>query len=378
MKKMNEKFKVPYVYLHEQFADKEKYLAGIREVVDLGDFTLGKRVWDFERRFAKKLGVKEVVGVNNGTDALYLVLKALGIGEGDEVITAPNSFVATAAVIALTGAKIVFADVRDDYNIDPKEVEKAVTKRTRAIIPVHLTGNLADMYPLIRIAKKHNLYVAEDCAQAAFGKYDGKYAGSFGIGGCFSFHPLKILNVWGDGGAISTNDGKFAAKLRLWRNHGLVDRDHAEFFAHNSRLHTVQAVIVDTELNDFPEILRKRKKVADFYDREMSKLEPFVHIPDRNLTEAATQPSYTTYVIQVKKRNALNEFLLKNGVEVKIHYPIPIHLQKAAKSLGYKKGDFPVTEKQADTILSLPCHQYLRKEQLEYTVRKIKEFYKIG
>lgn len=375
MKTVNKKFKVPYVYLHEQFSDIEKYLKGIRKVVDTGDFTLGKRVLEFEERFAKKLGVKHVIGVGNGTDALFLALLTLGIGKGDEVITAPNSFIASASVIALVGATPVFVDVRDDYTIDPDLLEKAITPKTKAIIPVHLIGNLADMHPIMKIAKKHNLRVVEDVAQAALAKYDGKCAGSFGEFGCFSFHPLKILNVWGDGGAISTNSDVLAKKIRLWRNHGLVDRDHVEFFAHNSRLDTIQAVIVDTELLGHDKLLERRKKVSHWYDERLSDLSEYIHIPSRKLCVRPTSPTYTNYVVQVKRRDELYNFLMKNGVEVKVHYPTPIHLQNAAKYLGYKKGDFPVTEKQASTIITLPCNQYLKQGQVDYVCKKIREFY---
>lgn len=375
MKNNGKTFRVPYVYLHEQFADIEKYLSGIRMIVDTGDFTLGRRVGEFEKRFAKKLGVKHVIGVGNGTDALFLTLLALGIGRGDEVITAPNSFIASASVISLVGATPVFVDVRDDYTMDPLLLEKAITSKTRAIIPVHLIGNLADMEPIMKIARKKRIHIVEDVAQAALAKYDGKCAGSFGIAGCFSFHPLKILNVWGDGGAISTNSDSFAKKLRLWRNHGLKDRDHVEFFAHNSRLDSIQAVIVDTELDSHDTLLARRKQVSEWYDQELSALSDFVHIPSRNLSQKPTSPTYTNYVVQVKRRDALYRYLTENGVEVKIHYPIPIHLQRAAKYLGYKKGDFPVTEKQARTIITLPCNQYLTREQVVYVCRKIKDFY---
>jgi len=368
-------WKVPFTYLDQQFAHPEKYFTALTETVLNGDFTLGKKLVEFESNFAKKIGVKYAIGVNSGTDALYLSLKALGIGSRDEVITAPNSFIATAAIIALTGAKPVFADVRDDYNIDPNLIEAAINSRTRAILPVHLTGIPADMYPILEIAKNHKLAVIEDAAQAALAKYDKKFVGTFGKTCAFSLHPLKILHVWGDGGIITTDDSKLAQKLRLWRNHGLLDRDHCEFFAHNSRLHTIQAAIANMVLPHLEGFIAKRRKLASLYNSYLKKLYPWVQLSDLKIQKAPISTTFTTYVIQVKKRDRLIEFLTSKGIEVKVHYPIPIHLQKAAKYLGFKKGDFPVCEKQAETILSLPCHQYLSGSDVDYVCESIKEFY---
>lgn len=367
--------RVPFTYLDKQFAHPDKYYKALTQTVKNGDFTLGKKLIEFETKFAKKVGVKYAIGVNSGTDALYLSMKALGIGKGHQVITAPNSFIATAATIALTGATPVFVDIRNDYNIDPNQIESAINSKTRAILPVHLTGIPADMYPILEIAKKHKLWVIEDAAQSALAKYDGKYVGTFGITGAFSLHPLKILHVWGDGGIITTNDKHLAGKLRLWRNHGLVDRDHCEFFAHNSRLHTIQAAIAITVFSQLEGFIAKRRKIAHLYDSLLKLLHPWVQLPNLQIQKAPISSTYTTYVIQVKKRERLIKFLNSKGIEVKVHYPVPIHLQKAAKYLGYKKGDFPFCEKQADTILSLPCHQYLSVADVHYVCESIKEFY---
>lgn len=368
-------WKLPYVYLKKQFEHPDKYLRKIEAVARRGDFTLGKEVAVFEAQAANMLGVKHVIGVGNGTDALYLILKALGVGAGDEVITAPNSFVATAAAIALTGARPVFVDVRDDYTIDPALVGKAITKKTKAIIPVHLTGQPADMGPIMALAKRYHLGVVEDVAQAFLARYDGKYLGTIGTAGGFSFHPMKILHVWGDGGMITTNDPTLAQKVKLWRNHGLKSRNEVEFFAHNSRLDTIHAAIASVLLPQMPGVVKKRRLLAALYDRLLKPLAQHVHIPDRNLCTVPIVQTYTNYVVMAKRRDELIAYLAKQGIEAVIQYPTPIHLQKAARYLGYKKGDFPVCERQANEIVTLPCNQYLIARDVTYVVSVIKEFY---
>ncbi|MEK7544052.1 MAG: DegT/DnrJ/EryC1/StrS family aminotransferase [Patescibacteria group bacterium] len=368
-------WKLPYAYLKKQFERPGTYLKKIEAVARRGDFTLGKEVAVFEAQAAKMLGVNHVIGVGNGTDAIYLVLKALGIGAGDEVITAPNSFVATAAAIALTGARPVFADVRDDYTIDPQLVEKVITIKTKAIIPVHLTGQPADMKPIMAIAKRHNLAVVEDVAQAYLARYDGKYLGTIGTAGAYSFHPMKILHVWGDGGMIATNDAILAAKLKLWRNHGLKTRNEVEFFAHNSRLDTIHAAIASVLLPQMPGVVQKRQALARMYDRLLKPLDQYVHVPDRNLCVAPIVHTYTNYVVMAKRRDELIAYLAKQGIEAVIQYPIPIHLQKAARYLGYKKGDFPVCEHQADEIVTLPCNQYMTTKDVRFVADTMRAFY---
>lgn len=369
-------WKVRYAYLDKQFANPDNFWKRVRGIVQKGDFTLGAALRDFESRFAAKFGVKHAIGVANGTDALFLSLKALGIGRGDEVITAPNSFIASAGAIALTGARPAFADIRDDYTIDPASIEKVITSHTRAIMPVHLCGNPADMYPILKIAKKHRLYVVEDAAQAVSAQYDGKYVGSFGDTAGFSFHPQKILNLWGDGGMITTNNDKLAEKLRLLRNHGLKTRDEVVFFAHNSRLDTFHAAVAGLMFDDLDVVVKKRTAHAKLYDKLLISLEPMVHVPIRSLSGVPTKPIYATYIIQVKQRSALIEFLKKMGIEALVHYPTPIHLQPAAHYLGYKKGNFPVCESQAGMILTLPIHQYLTIKDIRYVSASIKEFYR--
>lgn len=364
--------KIPYAYLDKQFKNPNPILAEIRKIAKKGDFTLGPKVAEFEKKIAKFQGVKFVVGVNSGTAGLFLILKALGIGSGEEVITVPNSFLATAAVVDLVGANIVFVDVNEEYNMDPKKIEAVITKKTKAILPVHWTGNPADMPSILKIAKKHKLYVIEDAAQAIDAEIDGKRAGSFGTAAEFSLHPIKNFNVWGDGGFITTNENWIADRIKLLRNHGLKGRDVCEFWGFNERLHTLQATVALTIMPKIKSITEKRIKVAQIYDKLLSDI-PEITIPPRRKN---VRQVYHVYILQAQNRDKLIQYLQNNGVEAKIHYPTPLHLQPAAKKLGYKKGDFPVTEKQAEYIFSLPNNEYLTDRQIEYVSDTIHKFYK--
>ena len=364
--------KVKYSYLDTQFADAEDILASIRSLLKTGQFTLGPAVEEFERRFAKVCGARHAIGVNSGTDALILIFKALGIGPGDEVITAPNSFIATAGAIAMIGATPVFADIADDYNLDPDRFEAAITPRTKAVVPVHLTGNPAQMVRICDIARRRNIHVVEDAAQAVGAAIDGKRVGSWGIAAEFSLHPLKNLNVWGDGGVVVTNDDALHEQLRLYRNHGLRTRDEATVFGYNSRLDTLQAIVALHLIDRIDAINDARIRNAAFYDRLLAPLAPKVVVPAR---KPNVRQVYHTYVIQVRDRDRLVAHLTERGIEVKVHYPIPIHLQPAAKPLGYRPGSMPVTEAQMKTILTLPVHQDLTEAQLSYVAASIKEFY---
>ncbi|MBA7659870.1 dTDP-3-amino-3,4,6-trideoxy-alpha-D-glucose transaminase [subsurface metagenome] len=363
--------KVKYMDLPKQ-AHAEDMLNDIRELLlKTGQFTLGPQVAEFESKFAKLCQTKYAVGLSSGTDALFLSMKVLDIGLGDEVITAPSSFIATAASIAIAGAKPVFVDVNDEYNINPDLIEASITPKTKAIIPVHLTGNPADMPRILEIASKYKLYIIEDAAQAISAHIDGKAAGSFGIAGCFSLHPLKNLNVWGDGGVLTTNSKELYEKSLLLRNHGLKNRDECVMFAFNSRLDTLQAIVAIRLMDDLEDITNTRIKHARIYDKALSEINE-INLPPR---KENVKQVFHTYVIQAKDRNALYKHLLDNGVEAKVHYPIPLHLQEAAKYLGYKEGDFPVCEAQAKSILTLPVHQHLTEAQLVYVIDTIKKFY---
>jgi aminotransferase EvaB len=364
--------KVKYSYLDTQFADSEVILDAIRSLLKTGQFTLGPAVEEFEKRFARVCGARFAIGVNSGTDALMLVMKALGIGPGDEVITAANSFIASAGAVAMIGATPVFVDVGDDYNLDPDRLEAAITPRTKAIIPVHLTGNPAPMPRIMPIAQARRLHVIEDAAQAIGATIDGRSVGSWGIASEFSLHPLKNLNVWGDGGVVVTNDDAMAEQVRLLRNHGLRTRDEATIFGGNSRLDTLQAIVALHLIDRLPGITEARIRNAAFYDATLAPLAPHVTIPPR---KPNVRQVYHTYVIQARDRDGLLAFLARRDVEAKIHYPIPIHLQPAAKHLGYKPGAMPVTETQSRTILTLPVHQDLTQAQLAYVAATIREFY---
>jgi len=299
-------------------------------------------------------------------------MKALGIGPGDEVITAPNTFVATAGAIVSAGATPVFVDVNEEYNIDPCLIEGAVTSRTRGIIPVHLTGNPAHMSQILAIADEHNLFVIEDAAQAIGASITGQPVGSFGIAGCFSLHPLKNLNAWGDGGVVVTNSKKLLDRIRLLRNHGLRNRNECEFFGYNSRLDTVQAIVAKVLMEDLDWITSRRIDNARAYDDYLRELADYITVPARH---DGVRQVFHTYVVQARNRDALLMHLEEAGIEVKVHYPIPIHLQKASEYLGYTEGDFPVCEAQSKSIVTLPVHQHLTDEQIVYVVENIGAFY---
>lgn len=364
--------KVEYSYLKAQFKNRKRIFEGIENLLETSDFTLGEPMEEFEQKFAKLCDTKYAIGVGSGTDALLLSLKALDVGMGDEVITTPNTFFATVGAIVTAGATPVFVDVNEEYNIDTALIEDAITDKTKVIMPVHLTGCPSDMPTIMDIAHKHNLYVVEDSCQAISASINEKKAGSFGITSAFSLHPLKNLNVWGDGGVITTNSEEIRDKLRLLRNHGLINRNVCKFFAYNSRLDSLQAIVGNYLLEKVEDITNTRIENAKFYDEELSKI-PEIIIPPRRKN---VRQVYHTYVIQAKERDKLLKFLLENGVEAKIHYPIPLHLQPAAKYLGYKEDDFPVCEAQAKSIISLPVHQHLTDEQKTYVVDKVKGFYK--
>lgn len=362
---------VKYLDLPKQFKDEELW-ASLKGLFESCQFIMGPEVEKFESNFAKLSQTPYALGLNSGTDAIFLALKALDIGPGDEVITVPNSFVATAGAIIAAGARPVFVDVGPDYNINVELISPAITDRIKAILPVHLTGNPADMIKIMEIAKKHGLYVIEDAAQAVTASINGQPVGSFGDAGCFSLHPLKNLNVCGDGGVLTTKSSKVYESVKLMRNHGLKNRDEIEFFGFNSRLDTIQAAIANYVLRNLRSITRKRINNAKLYDNELKDIHDSVIIPPRK--ENVVQV-FHTYVIQVSNRAELIKYLYENGIETKIHYPIPIHLQQPCKKMGYKKGDFPVCEEQAERILSLPVHQHITEKQIYYVTDLIKKFY---
>jgi len=364
---------VPYTNLAQQHAGiKDRLLTAAQRVFDHGRFIFGPEVEEFELSFSQFCKTKYAVGVGNGTDAIILALRAVGVGHGDEVITVANTFVSTVSSIVAVGAKPVFVDVGHDYNIDPRLIEKAITKRTKALLPVHLTGRPADMDSMMSIARKHGLKVVEDCAQAVGAEYKGRKVGSLGDIGCFSFHPLKTLNACGDGGAIVTNWPQAFQRVKILRDNGIKTRNECVVWSGNSRLDTIQAAFLLVKLDYFERWTEKRIENAKFYQKEFSKLDSIRFPVDQSYEKAV----YHTFVIQADQRDRLKEYLAQKGIGTKIHYPIPVHLQPAAQDLGYKRGDLPVTEKQSQSILSLPVYPELGHENLEYIVQMIEEFYK--
>lgn len=359
-------------YLGDQFSDLDEIWNKIREVVLRGDFTLGSDVDKLEEEFSRISGTKHAIGVGSGTDALFLSLKALGVDKGDEVITTPFTFYATIGAIVTTGAKPVFVDVSKDFNIDPSQIEKHITDKTKAILPVHWSGKPCDMDAIEAIARKHNIPVVCDACHAIKAVYKNRNSGELGTISCFSFHPLKNLNVWGDGGIIATNSDELSDKLRLLRNHGLAGRDECRIFAYNSRLDTIQAVVARHLLaKRIDNITEYRISNAAYYDSHLKSV-PQITISYR---EPDIKAVYHLYQFLCEERNELQKYLISEGIDAKIHYPIPMHLQPAAEFLGHKKGDFPITEHIADNILSLPVHEFITREQQDKVITLIKKFY---
>ena len=370
--KKNRKLKINHSYLVEQFADYTKIFKEVEKVVKKGDYTLGKEVDVCEKNFAKRTGAKYAISVGNGTDALLLTLKALNIGLGDEVITVPYTFIATVGSIVTAGAKPVFVDIKEDYNMDENKIATAITKKTKAIMPVHWAGRTCELDKIKSIAKKFKLNIIQDSAHVIGARFKKKHLINFGDACTYSMHPLKNLNVWGDGGFVVTNKKPLAKKLYLIRNHGLKNRNNVEIFGYNSRLDTIQAVVANYKMkNKLDNITNKRIKNATTLDKLLSK--------NKNVTTVKRlkhlKEVFHLYHINVKKRDLLQKYLIKNNVDAKVHYPIPIHLQKAAKYLKYKKGDFPIAENMANTSLSLPVHEFIDERHVKYMAHYINKFY---
>ncbi len=336
-----------------------------------GDFVGGADIERFEAEVAERLGVAHAVALNSGTDALLFALAGLGIGRGDEVITPANSFVASTAAIVHVGATPVFADVLDDQMLDPAAVAAAITPRTRAIMPVHLAGRVAPMRELVALAASAGVAIVEDAAQAFGSKRDGRYAGTFGAVGAFSAHPLKNLNASGDAGYVVTGDAALAASIRRARNHGFRDRDTSLGFGFVSRMDTLQAAILRLRLRTVDGVIARRRARAARYDALLDRERCFIAPTPEGLFH-----TYHLYVIQTDRRDELQAHLAAHGIGAKVHYPVPIHLQPAAESLGYRRGSLPVTERQADRILSLPIHQFLDDDDVAYVAETIGAFFR--
>ncbi len=353
--------KIPYINLIKQSKQEKKQIFNsLNKLLKKGQFVLGEEVDRFEKKISNFLKVKECVALNSGTDALILALSLTGVRKGDEVITPPNSFIASSAAIAHIGAVPVFADVKDDQNINPKEIEKKITRKTRAIMPVHLSGHPCEMDQIKKISKNYNIPIVEDAAQAIGTKYKGKFVGTFGEVGCFSAHPLKNLNAIGDAGYFVTNNRKIANKARLLRNHGIEERDKVISFGFVSRMDNLQATVLNLRFKKLKSVINKRRLNAKLYCKILKNVKNIL-LPEEKKFELNT---YHTFVIKAEKRNYLKKYLEKKGISTTIHYPHLIFEQIAYKK-KYKKvnpKEFPISLKLSKEILTLPINQYMTKE----------------
>lgn len=368
-----ESIKVPFVDLKrvnsEALPEIEKK---IHEIIDTSGFILGKNVKAFEQNFASFCGSKFCLGVSNGTVALELALKALGIGQGDEVITVPNSFFATSEAISLTGARPVFVDIEPEaYTIDISKLEKAVTKKTKAILPVNLYGQMSDIKILSEIAKKHGLFVVDDCAQSHGALYDGKKSGSFGDISCFSFYPTKNLGAFGEAGAVTTDSKEISGKLSLLRGHGEYPKNTHSLVGTNYRLEEIQGAVLDTKLKFLDKWNEGRRKAAKIYFELLENVK-WLSLP---VEKEKRKHVYHLFVIRAKNRDKLRQHLEQKGISTAIHYPTPIHLQPAYAHLGYKQGSFPVCEKIVTELVSLPIFYGIKQEEIEKVSLEIERFY---
>ncbi|MCF7791604.1 MAG: DegT/DnrJ/EryC1/StrS family aminotransferase [Victivallales bacterium] len=372
--------KVPLLDVKAQYEEnnlREEIIPLIDEICSAQAFVFGKRLENFEQAIADYSQCKYAVGVSSGSDALLISLMVEGIGYGDEVITTPFTFFATVGAIWRTGAKPVFADINpDDFNINPELIEDKITPRTKAIMPVHLFGQTARMDRIMEIAEKHNLAVIEDAAQAIGAEYQNKRAGSFGDYGCFSFYPSKNLGAFGDAGIVTTNDKEIYEKLKMFRNHGAdpVTRYMHEYVGGNFRMDSLQAAVLHVKLQYLDKWSRARQENADLYRKLLTtnKIKLPVNI------DKATRHIYNQFSIRVAdgKRDELQKKLSESGIGSAIYYPLSLHLQKCFSSLGYKEGDFPVSEQCSRDILALPVYPELKKEQLEYIAETINNAFK--
>ncbi len=365
---------IPFVDLKSQYKSiKNEIDPVISDVISNGAFIGGAYHKNFEAAFAKFCTTKYCIGVGNGTDALFIALKTLGIKEGDEVITVANSFIATSEAITMTGAKVVFVDINPQtYNIDVKKIEEKITKKTKAIIPVHLYGQPADMDPIMEIAQNYNLKVIEDAAQAHGAVYKGRTIGSIGDLACFSFYPGKNLGAYGDAGAIVTNSEELAVKARMIANHGRVEKYNHEIEGVNSRLDGIQAAILEVKLRHLTEWTDSRRKNAYLYNKYLEDTELITPFEIANVKAV-----YHLYVVRVKKdlRQKLQEHLKSNGISSGIHYPIALPNLKAYKYLKHSETDFPEATKASQEILSLPMCPELTESQIEYISKEIKTYF---
>jgi len=363
---------VPFVDLKAQYQSlKSEIDTAIQTVIDNTAFIGGKYVEAFERAYAKKFGVKQCVSCANGTDAIYISLKAMGIGPGDEVVTVTNSWISTSETITQTGARPVFVDIDEYFHIDPAKIEKSITKKTKAVVPVHLYGQPAAIDAIKRICDAHGLPFIEDCAQSHFATFGGQYTGTFGLAGTFSFYPGKNLGAYGDAGAVITNDDDFARNARLFANHGSLLKHVHEIEGINSRLDAIQAVVLNVKLNHIDEWNKARHEHGLKYN---SLLADFATVKCPKLRDNAFH-IFHVYSLRAPKREALADYLKSKGISTGIHYPTALPFMPAYRYLKHKPSDFPVAYECQSEILSLPMYPELSDGQIEYVAQSIKEFY---
>ena len=368
--------KVPFLDLKAHHAPIiDEFDGAIREVIESSAFAGGPFVERFEEEFAAYCGSKYAIGVGNGTDALWLTLLAFGIGQGDEVITVPNTFIATAEAITYCKAQPVFVDVDETtFTMDPTELKKSLTARTKAIIPVHLFGQPADMDPILEFARSHGLFVIEDSAQAHGAEYKGRKAGTMGDAGCFSFYPGKNLGAFGEAGAVVTNDAELRQKIQNLRDHGQTRKYYHTLMGWNCRMDGIQAAVLSIKLRYLEEANRLRRNHASQYNQAFAGIDAIATPFEANYARHV----YHVYAIRVQERDNVWRSLQGKGIGCAVHYPVPIHLQEACRNLGYTPGAFPVAENLAEEFLSLPMFPELTEEQIEYVVRCVSETVGVG
>jgi dTDP-4-amino-4,6-dideoxygalactose transaminase len=364
--------KVPFLDLKVQYESiKGEINAAIQEVMNATAFAGGPFVEKFETEFARFCRTEQALGVSSGTSALWLALQALGIGPGDEVITTPNTFIATAEAISFCGATPVFVDIDGlTYNMDPGLLESAITPQTKALIPVHLFGQMADMDPIMEIARSHGLYVIEDACQAHGAEYNGRRAGSIGDLGCFSFYPGKNLGAYGEAGGVVTNRKDLADKIRMLRDHGQAKKYYHEVVGWNARMDGIQGAVLSVKLKHIDKWTGMRRQNAMLYNELLKDCEDVI-IPAEMTGDRHV---YHLYALRVAERDSLIGYLKERDIHCGIHYPIPLHMQEAYRFLGLNSGDFPIAEKSSAQFVSLPMYPELSREQIEFAVSEIKQF----
>ena len=367
--------RLSFLDLTEQYKNIQKEInKAIEGVLKKGKFILGEEVFRFEEEVADYLGVRYAVGLACGTDALKISLRGLDIGKGDEVITTPFTFIATAEAIIEVGAKPVFVDIEPEtYNIDPAKIEEKITNRTKAIVPVHLYGQPAKMDAIIKIANRYKLHIIEDAAQAFGAEYNGRKVGSFGSAAIFSFFPSKILAAYGDAGMLVTNNKKLYQKAKKLRLHGATKRYYHTLYGYNSRLDELQAAILRRKLRYVNKWIDARRKIAEYYNKSFFDLKNEITIP---FTHSNCRHVYNVYTIRLKSRNTLYDYLKKEGIPAAIYYPRPLHLQPVFRDLGYIRGDFPISERCSKEVLSLPIYPELTEDKQNLIIDKIASFIK--